>query len=435
MADTLAAAFEQTILAHRPMAVDAAWADEMVFPYYDGLSIRNLAHTAVRLLDGKAPADFWGSAPLDPRLWEHLWGQAKRVVLFLSDGLGWQLLREIMAEDPATAQIVADLTGEGGSLTPVTSIAPSTTAAALPAIWAGTGAAATGMVGTTVFLREFGTLASLLHYWPETGRHRSEVLEEWGLDFETFMPRLTVGETLAARNIPTYLLLQKDLYGSGLSRLMHRGIRRAARHYGYTDLWIGLRDLLHETRGKRCFVNIYWGAVDAISHLYGTVTEQSIAEVRRQLADLRDTLAADGVSDGRTLFMLAADHGHTPVPDVVNLSDHPVILDALRCGPGGEGRFAYLYLRHGARPVVVDYVAAHLGDKLAAILPEDALAAGLFGPEPPHPETAARLSDLILVAREDVVIVTRPVGPLSSISRHGGLCAREMLVPLLIRVL
>lgn len=434
MTSTLAAAYERAILSHRLMPIESAWADEIIFPSYDGLSIRNLAHTVVRLLDGAPKAGTLGTAPLDPRLWEHHQGAIKRVVVFISDGLGWRLLQSIVEQDPATAQIVADLVGEG-SLTPITSIAPSTTAAALPCIWSGASPAATGLVGTRLFLREFGVLASMLHFWPLSGRHRADVLEEWGLGFDSLLPVMTLGERLRAKRIPTYLLLQKDLFGSGLSRVMHRGIKHISRHIGFTDLWISLRQLLQETRGQRSFVSIYWGAVDGISHLHGTVTEQSIAEVRRQLADLRDTLAAPDVADGHTLFLLAADHGHTPVPDHVNLAEHPPLLDALRCAPAGEGRFTLLYLRHGFQQQVADYVSAHLADQVAVIDPADALAAGLFGPEPPHAETAARLGDLVLVARQGVTIGDRARGHLHSLSRHGGLSADEMLVPLLMRAL
>ncbi|MBI5961132.1 MAG: alkaline phosphatase family protein, partial [Chloroflexi bacterium] len=301
----LAAALEETILAHKIMPLASPWQDEIVFPYYQGLSIRNLAHTVVRLLEGRPVVTGIGNAPLDSRLWAHLDGKIKRVVLFLTDGLGWRLLNEILEQDPVAAQAMADLVGDG-SLTPITSIAPSTTAAALPSIWTGSAPAGNGMVGTQLFLREFSTLVSMLHFWPDSGTHRSEVLEDWGLDFDNFMPVKTLGEALKFRQIPVYLLLQKDLYGSGLSRLLHRGVRRAVRHYGYTDLWIELRNLLAQTRGERCFVSIYWGAVDGISHLYGTTAEHAINEIRRQLVDLRETLLTDGVGDGRTLFMLAA---------------------------------------------------------------------------------------------------------------------------------
>jgi hypothetical protein len=434
MSEPLAATLEQTILAHRLMSVPSAWSDEIVFPYYEGLSIRNLAHTIVRLLDARPAAGSLGSAPLDPRLWEHWQGKARRVVLFVTDGLGWRLLQEIIAEDPTTAQAVADLTGEG-TLTPITSIAPSTTAAALPCIWTGACPSATGMVGTQVFLREFGVLASMLHFRPVNGTHRTEVLEDWGLDFETFLPPATLSEVLRARRVPTYLLLQKDLFGSGLSRIMHRGIRRTVRHFGYTDLWIELRNLLHETRRDRCFVKIYWGAVDGISHLFGAVTEETITEIRRQLADLRDTLAAERVGDGHTLFMLTSDHGHTSTPDYVGVTEHAPLVEALRCGLGGEGRFALLYLRHGYRDEVAGYLETHLGDKVAAVVPSEALKAGLFGPETPYAETGPRLGDLAVIARQGVTLGERPLKPGLPLSRHGGLSDREMLVPLLLRVL
>lgn len=431
---SLAGELEQRILDHRLVDLPVTWADEVVFPYYDGLSIRNLAHTAMRLLMGRTPTGYLGSAPLDDRLWSSYQGQARRVILFISDGLGWRLLNEIMAEDAATAQIMADMVGDG-ALVPITSIAPSTTAAALPSIWTGAPAATTGMVGTRIMLRELGLLASLLFYRPLAGKHRYDVLEEWGLDFDTFLSAQTLGEALTQRQIPSYVLLQKDLFNSGLSRLMHRGIRHNVRHIGYTDLWITLRDLLRQTRRNRCFVNIYWSAVDGVSHLYGTVTEQSVTEIRRQMGDLRDVLLAEGVGDDRTVFLLAADHGHIPVPQHIDLNQHPPLADALHCGPGGEARFTYLYLRHQHYADALDYVREHLGECVAAVDAPAMLAAGLFGTDEPHPEAGARLGDLLLVARAGYSIIENAAHKRPPLSKHGGLSDREMLVPLLVRAL
>ena len=56
------------------------------------------------MLISKPPESGLGTSPLDPRLWEPYWGQARRVVLFLTDGLGWRLFNEIMAEDDEAAQ-------------------------------------------------------------------------------------------------------------------------------------------------------------------------------------------------------------------------------------------------------------------------------------------------------------------------------------------
>lgn len=434
MPDALASSLERRILEHKPLSIDVPWADEIVFPYYDGLSIRNLAHTVVRLLNGHPSAGWLGTAPLDPALWEPLQGQVRRVVLFISDGLGWRLLQELIAGDGRFAQIIADLTGEG-TLTPLTSIAPSTTAAALPAIWTGSSPIATGMVGTRVFLREFSTLVSMLHYAPVSGRHRADVLEDWGLDFGAFLPLQTLGEALSAHRIPSYLLLQKNLLGSGLSRLIHRGVQHVVRHSSYTDLWINLRDLLRQTRHQRCFINVYWDAVDSIAHLYGTVTEQALAEIARQLEDLRAVLAADGVADRQTLFVLVADHGHAEITTYVPISDHAPLIEALRCGLGGETRFRHLYLREGYREQVAGYLREQMSHQFVSVCPADAQAAGLFGSDPPHPEAAARLGDLTVIARQGVGLSEKQQGPLATPSRHGGLSAREMLVPLLMRPL
>jgi hypothetical protein len=133
--------------------------------------------------------------------------------------------------------------------------------------------------------------------------------------------------------------------------------------------------------------------------------------------------------------MLAADHGHTPVPDYINLADHPPLAEALRCGPGGEGRFAYLYLRYDYRDQVIEYLNSTLADRVTTLIPTDALRAGLFGPEAPYRESGPRLGDLGVVLRRGVALGNRPLPSTAAVSRHGGLSEREMLVPLIMRVL
>jgi hypothetical protein len=102
---------------------------------------------------------------------------------------------------------------------------------------------------------------------------------------------------------------------------------------------------------------------------------------------------------------------------------------------GGEGRFGYLYLRHDFRQQVIEALEKDLKDNVTWILPGEALKNGLFGPDTPHPEAAARLGDLSLIVREGHHIGDRPLRPGASLSRHGGFSEREMLVPLLMRAL
>ncbi|NDJ78962.1 MAG: hypothetical protein GYB65_22150, partial [Chloroflexi bacterium] len=48
---------------------------------------------------------------------------------------------------------------------------------------------------------------------------------------------------------------------------------------------------------------------------------------------------------------------------------------------------------------------------------------------------AARLGDLLLLVRAGGAIGEKRLSSFSSVSRHGGLSDREMLVPLLMRIL
>ena len=76
--------------------------------------------------------------------------------------------------------------------------------------------------------------------------------------------------------------------GTGLSRILHRGIAHTHLHNGYSDMLLRVEDALRITRGARCYVGIYWPALDTIAHAYGAHNRYTHTEIRTQLAALRD---------------------------------------------------------------------------------------------------------------------------------------------------
>jgi hypothetical protein len=92
-------------------------------------------------------------------------------------------------------------------------------------------------------------------------------------------------------------------------------------------------------------------------------------------------------------------------------------------------------LRYDYRQQVIDYFKTYFSEQVTTLIPSEALQAGLFGLETPCRETAARLGDLTVIARANTNVGGRPIRPNSPVSRHGGLSDREMLVPLLMRLL
>ncbi len=432
-ADTL----EQRIRDNRVMTIAAPWANEIIFPYYSGLSIYNLVHTVGAMLGAPLP----GSTPLDPTVWgDSPPDGIDRVVLIISDGLAYKWLAHYMEEDADLRSAVGEITGGRGPI-PLTSILPSTTSNALTTLWTGASTAVHGMTGFKVFLREISTLAIPLFFAHGVGPIvRESLVQSYGLTPETFVPVRGLAEHLAESGIPTYSFLRYDYMGSGISRILHRGIpqERWIWHRYQFDKWLRLRQLLSDTRGQRCYIAAYLPAVDDVSHAYGSGTPEAAYTIKRQMMELRDVLVEESSGDGRTMVLIAADHGHHNTTQQFNLRQDAhagPIFDALRGFVGGEARISNLYLRSGHKPEVINTLMQHFRDTIAWIDPQKALDAGLFGPGTPYAETIHRLGDLILLPRLGWEISDGGQAPPPLRSHHGGMSEWEMLVPLLWRKL
>lgn len=428
---TTAADLENLLAERRPVRFGVAWEGEFIYPDYAGLSLRNVPHSIADLLGAPLP---------NPHtLAEAVWNgedvnTVRRVVLFLSDGLGYRQLQHLAAEDEEIYDLVAGISG-GRGFVPLTSTLPSTTAVALPTLWTGAPPGVSGMVGTTFYLRHYSTMANMLRFGPAIGQTPRGAFEHWGTLPEDFNPIPGLAEHLTANGIPTHLLLPKDMLGTGLSRILHRGVADENRykHLGYSDLWLRLRDILRQTAGERAYVHAYWHPVDSLMHAYGRDNAYVRAEIKQQLRRLSELLQDEASQDGQTLFILMADHGHHDVPQAYNLAQEPSaapIWDGMRSATGGDTRMVYVYLRDGYGQRVRDHIREHLHDRFVALTVDEALAAGLYGPVGDlHPDTARRLGDLILIPRLNWHILDPSLRIPSFISTHAGLSDWEMLVP------
>lgn len=423
-------AIEAELRQNRLLNLPVDWADELIFPAYDGLSIRNIPHSAAALIG----APLANSVPLDDRVWqgESLDNGFDRVLFFLMDGMGYRYLRQLMAEDAEIAQIVADLS-EGRGPIPLTSVAPSTTAVALGALWSGGTPAQTGMMGTFMWLREISVTGDMLAFAPLIARD-SRLFEERGLAAEVFNPVPGLGTQLGAAGVESHLLIAYNLIGTGLSRSLHRGVTHTHGIMSYSDLRLYLNDLMRKTAGKRAFIYAYWPGVDTLGHAYGSHTVYTREEIRLRLEDIRAALNDPAVRDGRTLLMIAADHGHKDVSSIVDVIRDPQaagIRDGMAIGMTGDHRLGILNLRDGCREQVHETIRTHYSHALAAIDSADALAAGFYGHGNHHPEASRRAGDMIIISREGWRMNDPSQGELNLVGWHGGLSDWEMLVPLI----
>ena len=424
--DSTADALEQRIRDNRLLSPSVMWRDEIIFPYFDGLSIANLARSIMNLLGVEV------DSPLDAAVWGGTVPDVDRVVLFISDGLSYKYLKQLVNVDSQIRDdIIAISAGRG--FVPLTSIIPSTTVAALTTLWTGVAPGQHGVVGTHMFLKEVSMMCNFLRFKPTIGQHRNGVLEDWGLDASTFVTVPSLADRLAKAGAETHLLMERPLIGSGLSKILHRGVGKNHSHCGTADLWVRVREVLAQTRGTKSYVSVYLDHIDRLSHQYGAHNPYTHAEVAAQLHHLREILQDETVQDGRTVFIFIADHGHYDVSSQVILRDDPrmaVLREAMRYDPGSESRMSTFALHEGTKSGVINHVNNTLADEFTVFDVDAMIDSGIFGAGDFHPHLRSRLGDVILTPRLGTVLA-KELYQDKSLSRHGGFADWEMLVPFL----
>jgi hypothetical protein len=399
---------------------------DYVYPDYEGRSLVNVPASICRWLG----APTIGRAPLADQLTASLQEQYQNVILILMDALS--LVRFTKLVETGKLPIWENLM-DNGILAPLTSITPSTTAAALTSLWTGRGAIEHGIVGYEMWLKEYGMVVNSILQAPMSFKGAAGSLEKAGFDPESFIRPTLLGNHLSAHVIDVYGFQHQSIARSGLSRMLLQKVK-VNPFRSQADLWSNLRNLMEDKPGERKYIWAYWGEVDYFSHNYGPDDERTVNE----LVNFSDQLGSlflnqlEGGNRRDTLLILMADHGQIKTqPDPhYDLSNHPGLTRRLHIMPTGENRLAFLHMRPGQGEAVREYIERTWPEQFATLDPVFAVEAGLFGPGESHPRLFDRLGDLIVIARGNAYWWwSNRTDHL--FGRHGGLSAEEMLVPFL----
>jgi hypothetical protein len=417
---------ERYLRQHRPPQMAAlALPDEFVVPC-SGLSIANVPATIARILGGQASSM---EPPLPEALWADLASGVRRVVWLILDAVAWQPFAGMLVEEPELGRAWL---GREGRLLPITSVLPTTTTSALITLWTGRSPAQHGLVGHTMFLREFGVLADMLKLGPIDSPPRDQLIER-GLDLPTFLPAPGLAEVLARQGIVTRSLINVDLAQTGFSRLSFRGVTEVIGFVTAADMWVRMRETLAAWHDEVLLLVGYLSDFDGIGHVEGPGSDAWRAVMRALAFSLENEFRRRLGTRERegTLLLVTADHGQLvdACPSIA-LCDHPALWKELMMPPSGSPRAAYLYASKGRVEAARHYLRDRFHDAFAVLDSLAALEGGLFGSEPTA-ESAYRLGDLIVAGRDNYLLDSglrefQPVG------MHAGLNPQEMLVPLLL---
>ena len=329
--------------------------------------------------------------------------QARRILLLVLDGLGWLQLRD-------RAGVAPTLAGLAGG--PITTVAPSTTSAALTSLSTGLPPGEHGVVGYRIAVGG------------SCGPPHGEVLNAL---------RWSTGDGDARRRHNPRLFQPCEIFGSQRPPVVTRaefaesGFTAAhlsdTRLFGYADRMGLLDQVLGAFARKEPFVYAYWDDIDRIAHEFGLAERYNdeLAACDLMVAELLHRLPAG------TAVVVTADHGQVHVGE--RLVDLPAEVTGLVDGQSGEARFRWLHARPGAASDLL--AAAHqVFDHMGWVRSVDEVVTDGWLGDRVTSAARGRLGDVAVAARDPVAFVDpAEASSVELIGRHGSLTADEMLVP------
>ena len=386
---------------------EPAWA---VRPAYGEYCFAGIPHTVAEILGARTgPGLPAGVVP-------HADRDAEIVLVVLLDGLGLAQWQRDRRDQPFLDRLT-----ERSRITPLTSVYPSETAAALTTFHTGVLPATHGVIGWNVFEPTVDQAFEALPFRTKAGT------EPTGLDRDAVADADPIYPALRTHGIDDRHVVPADITPTG------------ERVHPYTDLAGFPAELVAALAAAEppAYVYAYLPQIDTVSHRVGTATEAYRSVVSAVLGRVEEAIAAvPRATADETLLVVTADHGHvdTDPSRNVDLSAFDVVMDNLsRHADGTPVRFAgsarnvHLHLEPGSAPRVRDELTEAL-DALV-LTREEVLAQELFGPDP-STTFRRRLGDVVITHR-DLGVWWGDAEPstLAHVGMHGGLHPDEMLVP------
>jgi predicted AlkP superfamily pyrophosphatase or phosphodiesterase len=319
-----------------------------------------------------------------------------QVVLLVLDGLGLEQLQQRRSLAPTLSAM---------HTTRLTTIAPSTTAAALSSITTGLPPSEHGIVGYEMMVDS--ELLNCLSWRTPSGDARKSLWPDQIQPYQGFLGRR-----------PT-VLTRREFEKTGFTE----AILRDGEFVGWTAASSLVARVVEAIEAGQSLVYGYYDGIDKVSHAdgLGVAFDLEIQFADQIVKSLLERLPGD------VGLLVTSDHGQVQVGEGVRSIDAQILDDIWAFS--GEGRFRWL---HSESPsTLFDLCFELYGHESWICTREQILDERWLGPAM-APHLSERLGDVAIVAREDVAYEPPSRSRAFSLEgRHGSLTSAEMLVPLL----
>jgi len=399
---------------------------EFIYPFYEKYCFSNIPSTILNLFHVKTKRPVLPAELYEPE-------NPDKILVFLIDGLGYdQWLK--YSKDYHLFKIL----NEEGLVSPITTVFPSTTAAAITTINTGLTPQEHALPEWYVYFKEVGGVIATLPF-TLIGEKGQDKLAEKRVDPSILYKGGTMYQKLKRDGIKSFAFVHESYARSCYSGLVYKG-SSIIPYINPSDLIVKMRKVVEKEKGPAYFY-VYYGFLDAIEHEYGPHTEEYQAELsmlsflfKKEFLDKLDRKTAK-----ETFFIATGDHGQVNVlpEETIYLNKYRSLVNMLQTDknkiipPAGGPRDVFLHIKPEKLEEAFSFLAEKLEGKAEVVKISDALERGMFGIGKPKKEFLERVGNLLVLPYKNYTVWWKYFKgkKFSLLGYHGGLSKSEMLVP------
>ncbi len=359
--------------------------DNYFLPNYHKNNVINLMSSLCLALDIPAPHAILISLP--PQNIKRY----NNIILCIIDGLGCDNIESQPKENIFKSHLHSQLT----------TIFPSTTAAAITTYLTGLSPQEHGNLSWFMYLQEKQDVIAIL-----PGKNRQHKKIRYTPKSLQFPQSIFTKLYNSNSKRQTYIITKKDIINTTYNK--HFG--KHTKTIGYKTLNSFTTKLIQTVKRNQQpkYIYAYWPEFDSLSHKYGKThqkTQQHLNQLFTQFTKLKKEL-----QHTNTLLLITADHGQivSSESQTIHLHQHPLLEQCLSTYLSGEHRVAFCHVHPHKHQQFEQYVKHKLQKYCTLHNPKDLLHENLFGLTTTqtliHPQTQNRLGDYILLFKKNYII-------------------------------
>ncbi len=345
----------------------------------------------------------------------------KNIILYILDGFGMNLLNKFAT---STKFLNKNL------ISPITSVFPSTTSAAITSIISGKTPWEHGAIGWTLYFKEFAKNIDYLPNW-DSITYKTQNAKKYNIIDYIGADNIFNKISNTAHDIQQFYLTHKELSQSS-NILRNSGTAEIIPYQDSKHLYKTLNKLILKSNSTRKLIFVYSSSPDNIEHhhgVYADEVEKFIQETDSALEKL--SLQLKGTD---TTILISADHGLIDVDKYFYVNEDVKLFDSMIMPTFPEPRFISFFVKKHKMKQFEEAFQKY-EDKFLLFERDEFLKHKLLGNGKMHPKIDDFIGDYMAIAISDSamksIYMQNGKWKKEFYAHHAGLTEDEMLVPLI----